>query len=38
MGFDTLLDNTDKSSKHIVMYDKQMHQITPKITIEYYKV
>ncbi len=30
MGLNTLLDNIDKGSKHTVMYDKQMHQITPK--------
>ncbi len=29
MSPDELLDNTDESSKHIVMYDKQRHQITP---------
>ncbi len=28
-----LLDNTDKSSKHIVTYDKQMHKTTTKITL-----
>ncbi len=28
-----MLDNSDKSSKHTVMYDKQMHQITPQITL-----
>ena len=33
MGLDALLDNADKSSKHIIMYDKQMHQITPNITL-----
>ncbi len=33
MGLDALLVNTDKSSKHIVMNDKQMHQITPQITL-----
>ncbi len=29
MGFDDLLDNTNKSSKDIVIHDKQIHQITP---------
>ncbi len=38
MDLDTLLDNTDKSSKHIVMCDQQMHQITPQIYTECYKV
>ncbi len=33
MGLDVVLDNTDKSSKHSVVYDKQMHQITPQITL-----
>ena len=33
IGLDALLDDTDKSSKDIIMYDKQMHQITPKITL-----
>ena len=28
LGLDDLLDNTDESSRHIVMYDKQMHQIS----------
>ncbi len=32
MRLDALLDNTDKNSKHMVMYDKQMHHITPQIT------
>ncbi len=32
MGLDPLLDNTDKSSKHI-MHDKQVDQVTPKITL-----
>ncbi len=30
MGLGDLLDNNDNSSKHIVMYDKQMHLITSK--------
>ncbi len=29
MGLDALLDNTDNSNKYIVMYDKQLHNITP---------
>ena len=33
MGLDVLLDITGKSSTHIFMYDKQMHQITPQITL-----
>ncbi len=32
MGLDIMLDNTDKGSKHIVFFDKQMHQINPKLT------
>ncbi len=31
MGLDRLLDNPDNKSKHILRYDKQMHQITPKL-------
>ncbi len=40
MSLDALLDSTDKTSKHIVMYDKLMHQITPpkKNYIKCYKV
>ncbi len=30
MGLYNLLDNTGKSSNYIAMYDKKMHQITPK--------
>ena len=33
MGLDALLGNIDKNSRHIVMYDKQLHQITPKIAL-----
>ncbi len=33
MALDALLDNTNKSSKHIVIYDKQLLQITPQITL-----
>ncbi len=33
MSLDTLLDNTDRSSKDTVMYDKQMYQITLQITL-----
>ncbi len=29
MGLDDLLDNTDRLSKHTVMYHKQMHQMIP---------
>ncbi len=29
MGLDDLFDNTDKSSKYFVIYEKQMHSITP---------
>ena len=43
MGLDSLLQNTDriwehswKQYKHIVIYDKQMHQITLQTTLEYY--
>ncbi len=40
MGLDALLDNTDRSSKHSVMYDKQMYQIALQIwiTLKCYKV
>ncbi len=37
MGLDDLLDNTEKNSQHIVLYDKQMHQITHKNQITCYK-
>ncbi len=33
VGLEALLDNTNKSIKHTVMYDKQMQQITPQITL-----
>ncbi len=35
MGLDDLLDNTEKCSQHLVMYDKQMLQITlvPQVTV-----
>ncbi len=33
MYLDTLLCNVDRSSKHIVLYDKQMYQIILQIAI-----
>ncbi len=33
MGLDVLLDNTDRRSRHIVMYDKQIYQTTLQITL-----
>ncbi len=33
MGLDALLDKLNRRSKHIAMYDKQMHQITLQITL-----
>ena len=31
--FDSLLENTDRNSKHIVMHDKQIYHITFRITL-----
>ncbi len=33
MGLDVVLDNADRSSKYIAMFDQQMYQITPQITL-----
>ena len=38
MGLDCLFDNTDRSSKHMVMYDKQMYQNNIPKHIKCYKV
>ncbi len=38
MGLDTLLDNTDRSCKHIIMYDEQNAPIYPQNHNKYYKV
>ncbi len=32
MGLDDAIVRTDRSSKHIIMHDKQIHQVAQQIT------